>query len=172
MVTAVAGVTGAQTSASYRLEQRVFNAGGRPADGVIATSAGFRITLDSLGEPLLQSGASSASFSMTGGFLPAYMPPGEAMNVRFVDKSTLDWDAHPAAHVYQLYRGGVSSLSGVFAGSCEQPDLPSSTATVAGTPSTGEARFYLVTVKNRLGEEGTRGTDGSGAERSDSGVCP
>jgi len=169
---ALGGSAAAQTSASYKLEEHVLNMGGRPSDGMVATSASFRVSLDSLGESLSQTGLTSASFSMDGGLLPAYAPPGEALNLAFLDHDTLDWDAHPSADVYHLYRDALSTLSASYAGTCEQTGLPSSTTTDAGVPVAGDTWFYLVTMENRLGEEGTRGVDGSGIERVDTGVCP
>lgn len=172
LLAAVPGVAVAQTSASYSLTEHTFNMGGRPADGATASSASFQISLDALGEALIRSGLSSASFSMDGGLLPALAPPGEAMHLIFADRETLEWDAHAAATVYHLYRDSLDTLSDVHAGTCEQQDLPASTTVDSANPTQGVAWFYLVTVENRLGQEGTRGANDAGVERADTGVCP
>lgn len=166
------GTVFAQSSASYRLEEHALNAGGHPSGGATMSSASFQISLDSLGEGVLGEGLASASYAMDGGLLPAYSPPGEVGNLVFTASDTLDWDAERSAGSYNLYRDALSALSGGSAGSCEQQDIAASTTTDAGTPGTGSGWFYLVTVENRLGEEGTRGSDGGGAPRPETGVCP
>ena len=167
------GPAAAQSSASYSLEGPVLNAGGHPEAGAVLTSASFRISIDSLGEGVLGSGLSSASFSMDAGRLPAYQPPGEVLNlVLLADHQTLQWDAERSAGVYNLYRAALSALSGANGGSCEQQELAGTSTTDTGTPATGDGWFYLVTVKNRLGEEGTRGIRSSGAERPETSPCP
>ena len=44
-----------------------------------------------------------------------------------------------------------------------QGSLAGTTASDAGNPPLGEAWFYLVTAKNRIGEEGTKGNQTGGA---------
>jgi len=60
-------------------------------------------------------------------------------------------------------------------GTCEQQDLKTTTATDSSIPTAGNTLFYLVTVKNRLQEEGTKGSRSDGTERlgaTDLPVCP
>ncbi len=59
-------------------------------------------------------------------------------------------------------------------GLCEQPPpvLATETATVTDLPGTGDARFFLVTARNRLAEEGTKGFDHAGVERGNPVPCP
>lgn len=162
----------AQSSASYAIESSVLNSGGPPSNGDTMASAAYRITLDSLGEPLNGPMLASASYAMDAATLSAYRPPGEVQELLFADASTLDWAAEPAAGTYNVYRDTLSSLSDVYAGTCEQSGLVASNASDPGTPPNGDGWFYLVTSVNRLGEEGTRGADGAGTDRPDTGVCP
>lgn len=162
----------AQTSASYKLEEHVLNAGGHPEAGAILTSTGHRMTLDALGESVVGQGLSSASYRLSGGFGSGYPPPGEVLNLRFTDTQTLVWDPERSVGVYNIYRGAAGDLSGRGYGLCEQPDLAGETATVPGAPPVSEIYFYLATAENRLGEEGTKGDDGSGAERPNPNACP
>ena len=77
--------------------------------------------------------------------------------------------------------GKYTSLSNVFRdygdvlpgsfGECLQSSITGETATELDTPPTGQGWFYLITAKNRLGEEGT-GTERSGAQRPNSSPCP
>ncbi|RMF71809.1 MAG: hypothetical protein D6738_13060, partial [Acidobacteria bacterium] len=56
LAAAAAGPATAQQSASYRMDEHVLNQGGRPAGGVTASSASYRVSLDSLGEALVRAG--------------------------------------------------------------------------------------------------------------------
>ena len=84
------GAVLAQTSMSFKLSEHVFNAGGRPYGGTVATSASFKISLDAIGEGLLGTALSSASFNIDSGFGSAYPPPLEVSGLLFTDKVTLD----------------------------------------------------------------------------------
>ncbi|RMH70289.1 MAG: hypothetical protein D6685_00265, partial [Bacteroidetes bacterium] len=86
------GTAVARQSASCRMDEHVLNQGGRPADGVTASSASYRVSLGSLGESVTDS----------------------------------------------------------------DPIAP------------GGGFFYLVTARNRLDEEGTKGRDSAGSERAGS----
>jgi hypothetical protein len=166
------GLVAAQESTSYKLEEHVYNAGGRPVGGQVATSMSFRTTLDALGEGLVGRNLSSASFRLDSGFVPAYLPPGEVSNLIFLaDGQTLQWDPEPSMITYDLYRGVLSNLSGLSFGSCLQQGLAATSTSDPDFPATGEAYFYLVTAENRLAEEGTKGFQTSGGERQGS-VCP
>ena len=62
----------AQTSANYQIEQGTFNNGGNPSPELV--SAGYRMTLDAIGDGLAATGLSSGSYEMDPGFPPAYAP--------------------------------------------------------------------------------------------------
>ena len=95
----------AQQSASYELSEHVFNAGGHPRDGQVASSANYQVSLDSIGDAFMARGLSSAGYSMDVGFVTTYPPPGEVLGLRFpADDSTLAWDAEPSVGNYDLYR--------------------------------------------------------------------
>lgn len=160
----------AEESASYRLTGEVFNAGGRPAG--VSTSPGVRLTLESIGEALAGPGATGASFRLDGGFVVAYAPPGEVAGLRFLDAETLAWSAlDSGGGGYCLYRDDVAALPGLGYGVCLQPHVDGTTAADAATPLPATAFFYLVTGKNRLGEEGTKGFHSDGTGRGGP-TCP
>jgi hypothetical protein len=163
----------AQQSANFKLSQRVQNHGGTPlaATGGALSSSSFRVKLSSIGEGLSNAVVSSGSFRVDSGHVPSLLPPGEAVGVRFTAPDTLVWNAHLSAGSYNLYRGLHDSLAGLGFGDCEQTQLPSSTATDTDVLSSGDTFFYLVTVANRLGEEGGKGNQSSGAPRQGT-ACP
>lgn len=162
----------AQSSAGFKLEEHVLNAGGHPADGTVLMSAGFRIRLDSIGEEIVRSGLSSASFRIDAGFAGSYPAPGEVLGLRFDDRVTLVWNSERSVGIYNLYRDLLSSLSGLGYGDCQQQDLDTATATDPDTPPLADGFFYLVTAENRLREEGTKGLDSNDGERSNPAPCP
>jgi hypothetical protein len=169
----VAGTAAAQTSASYRLDEYVLNAGGNPEGGLIPASAGFRMTLDALGEGIVALGLASASYELDCGFVSPYLPPREVLDlVLLADDQTLEWSPDRSAGVYHLYRDLLSALSPTNAGACEQPDLPDETTSDGDTTPSGDGYFYLVTAANRLGEEGTRGFKRPAEERPVATPCP
>ena len=158
----------AQQSANFKLNEHVINAGGHPSGGVVMASTSYKITLDALGESVVQVGMTSTSFHMDASFASAYPPPGEVVNLVFTDDQTLDWSAERSAGVYDLYRDETPDGYGT----CEQSDLPGPPATDASTPAAGGTVFYLVTVKNRLWEEGTKGFRSDAGERLGATVLP
>lgn len=162
----------AQQSASFKLTERVLNAGGHPAHGVVMASASFLITLDALGDGVVQVGMSSASYRMEAGFASGYPPPGEVTDLLFTSRQTLEWDAELSAGSYNLYRDAVGNLSELDYGACQQPGLSDEMTTDSDLPLPGEAFFYLVTAENRLGEEGTKGFQGDGTTERLGTVCP
>jgi len=164
--------TAAQSSAGYELSEHSFNSGGHPSDGVVMSSAGYRITMDAIGDAVLGNGMSSASYRMDGGFTSAYRPPGEIPELWFSDKQTLNWDPEKSVGVYNLYRELLSTLSSLGYGSCEQHDITGETTTDVDSPPGGDGYFYLVTAENRIGEEGTKGKDSDDAERPNDSPCP
>ncbi len=143
----------AQTSTSYQLEEYAFNAGGTPSQGQVLTSASFSITLASIGDTVAATGMSSASFQLDVGFDAAYPPPGEVLGLMLTDKETLVWNSESSAGQYNLYRDDISNGYG----NCEEQNLSATTTTDTSTPTSGNTFHYLVTVKNRLAEEGTKG---------------
>ena len=165
-----AGAVFAAESASFKMEG-VLNAGGRPDDGVTVTSAGFHVTIDSLGDGIVPRPLSSASYRIDSGFAGAFPPPGEVLGLRFVDLDSIEWDAERSVGVYHLYRGAITDLDALGFGSCTQPDLTGTTTTDEDVPVSGQGFFYLVTAENRLGEHGTKGTQGDMTERLGE-VCP
>lgn len=176
------GMAAAQTSTSYRLEEYALNAGGTPSQGVVPTSASYSITLASIGDSVVGTGLSSTSFAADVGFDAAYPPPGEVAGtcgtagscLRFTDAQTLTWPAESSAGVYNLYRDLASNLTGLGYGQCEQQDLNGTTTTDGDPVPSGDGFFYLVTVENRLGEEGTKGFRVEGVTTIERGgtVCP
>ena len=161
----------AQQSVSFKLNEQIFNAGGRPEQGVVAASASFRMTIDSIGDSVSGLAVAGPSFSIGTGMAGAYPPPGEVLNLSFADPVTLAWGAEKSAGVYNLYRGTVGTLPGTY-GSCYQLSLSSNTTMDPGVPPLSQAWFYLVTVENGLWEEGTKGYASNGAERGNPVPCP
>ncbi|RMG43381.1 MAG: hypothetical protein D6718_12385, partial [Acidobacteria bacterium] len=140
-------------------------------DGVTASSASYRITLESVGEGLVGTGLSSASYRMDGSFAGAYPPPGEVRGLRFASRTELRWDPERSVGTYDVYRDAVSSLPGGQYGVCWQSGLADEKATDVEAPPPGTGRFYLVTARNRLQEEGPKGDRSDGSERGGS-ACP
>jgi len=161
----------AQQSASFKLEEQAFNAGGHPAGGTVMASASFRVTLDSIGDTIAGTFMGSASFHMDGGLALSYPPPGEVQDLRFLDDETLEWDPERSVGDYGLYSGSVSGLDASDYGECST-DVPEETVVVGDTVLPGECLFYLVTARNRLGEEGTMGFRSPGVERPNTAPCP
>jgi hypothetical protein len=162
----------AQQSPSFKLKESVFNAGGHPKDGTILTSTSFRVKLDALGEGIVKSGLASASFHMDASFLGAYPPAGEIRGLRFIDRNTMNWDEERSIGSYNLYRDLVNNLSLLDYGYCLQYGLANATAADTDPVPLANGFFYLVTAKNRLLEEGSKGNNSSGAERGNTSPCP
>jgi hypothetical protein len=174
------GVCLAQTSASFSLEEHVLNAGGAPGAGIELASASFHMTLASIGDAVAMTGLASASFQAELGFDVAFLPPGEVAAgcsglagscLVFLDPQTLVWPPEKSAGVYNLYRDRIQNLTSLNYGGCASQHLPLPMATVSETVAPGDGYFYLVTVENRLGEEGTKGFRHGGIEREGT-VCP
>ncbi len=160
----------AQQSASYAVTESTFNAGGDPRDGIAPASPGFQVTLHAVGDAVSPEAASSAGYGLGSGFVEWFAPPGEVENLRFLDPATLAWDPDGSVGDYALYQGVVKVPFDPAFGSCLQPPPPLTAATAdvslpAAAP--GEALFYLVTARNRLGEESTKG-----AGRANPDPCP
>lgn len=166
------GVIYAQSSASYRLKEHVLNAGGRPAETVVASSSGFRLSLESIGEALTRSAQSSGAYRLDGGFLPAYPPPGEVVDLNLLaDHQTLTWSAEPASTAYNIYKGSLVGLPGTY-GTCAATRVAGLSWVDPSTPPPASGVFYLVTGENRLWEEGTKGFASNGAQRPNPAPCP
>ena len=161
VVLVLCGTALAQTSTNFTLDEYTLNSGGTPSQGVDLTSASFTITLASIGDTVAATGLSSAAFTMDGGFVGAYPPPGEVDGLSLTDKQTLVWSGEPSAGVYNLYRDDTSDGYG----NCEEQNIAATTTTDAATPTTNNTFYYLVTVENRLAEEGTKGFQSDDAER-------
>jgi hypothetical protein len=163
---------GGQESANYKLHEHTLNAGGNPDGGTVLASSSFRITLDALGEGITGPDLAGTSWRMDAGFVSGYPPPGEVTGVRFgADHITLTWNPEMSVGTYDLYRGIAWAFLPGF-GSCDQYGLTSETATDTDVPSVGSGFFYLVTARNRLSEEGTKGLYASGTERPNPSPCP
>jgi hypothetical protein len=135
------------------------------------TSTSFKITLVSIGNSVVATGLGSGSYGLDAGFDAAYLPPGEVGDVLLTDKQTLVWSGEPSAAAYNLYRDDT----GDGYGTCEERNIASTTTIDASIPTMNNVFYYLVTVKNRLAEEGTKGFQGAGVERlgaHDLSVCP
>jgi len=87
-----------------------------------------------------------------------------------VTGSTIQWSPEPSAGVYEVYRGVMSSLPGTF-GTCFAGNVSAPTITDASSPPAGQAYFYLVTVRNRLGEEGPKGYQSNGMLEGNPAPC-
>lgn len=159
----------AQSSASYKIESGVFNAGGNPTP--VLTSASFKVSLDAIGDGVDATSLSSASYHSGAGLIPQYPPPGEIQGDHFADKNTLAWLADPSVGSYDVYRGTAPGFSPGF-GTCLASGLAAESCAVPDAPSPGQCFFYLITARNRLAEEGTKGYESTGTERGNTSPCP
>ena len=172
LMLALAPAAFGQQSTSFRLEEQVFNAGGRPGQGGIGTSTSFRISLEAIGESLVASGPSSSSFQLDGGFVAAYPPPGEVLGLQFLNTTTLEWDPEGSGGLYNLYRGKLNFISNNnYGAACHEQGIAATTTNDFDVPPSGTGLYYFVTVENRLAEEGGNGPASDGTERN-SGPCP
>lgn len=171
LVTALCAPVSAQTSASFKVTESVLNAGGHPLDASRPASASFRISLGAIGDAAVRRVMSSATYRGDGGFVLRYVPPGEVSGVKFLDKINLAWNHEPSIGTYNLYRNTLASLPGNF-GSCYQSALAGAQFGETAAPAQNSGWLYLVTAKNRLREEGTKGRTSSGAERGNPSPCP
>lgn len=161
----------AQVSTSYKIEEHTFNAGGRPEDGAIASSVNYRISLDAIGDGVVGRGLSSASYAMDGGLVSAYPPPGEVQGLYFDSPQLFSWTAERSVGTYNVYKDSFGALPGGY-GVCFDSGIAGTGAQELSTPSPGQGWFYLVTAKNRLAEEGSKGTSHDGSQRGNPSPCP
>jgi hypothetical protein len=162
----------AQESPNYRLREHTLNAGGHPLDGTILSSMNYQIRLDAIGDAVAGVTLTGASYRMDAGFVSAYRPPGEIHALWFEDRDTLAWFPEISAGDYNLYRNSLVNLAGMDYGVCREHDIPVSMTVDSDLPAPDDGYFYLVTVKNRLNEEGTTGVDSSGTARPNPDPCP
>jgi hypothetical protein len=100
------------------------------------------------------------------GFVRGYPPPGEVrLLVVLGDRKTLSWTAERSVGTYRVYGGDLGLLPSSY-GVCKVPDLVVEKAQLEEEPAVGRGFFYLVTARNTLLEEGTKGYDSTGAQRT------
>jgi hypothetical protein len=155
-----------------QVDDPAIHAGGHPAQGVVLSSTGHRVTLDALGEPWRATPLASAGYRVQGAFVASYPPPLEVGDVRFADGSTLGWAPERSVGSYRVYRGAIDELGSGGYGSCLQSGLVEESAVDVDTPVVGEGFVYLVAAVNRLEEQGSLGTDSAGTPRESAGPCP
>ncbi len=155
----------AQQSPSFRLSEQALNCGGHPANGIILSSVHFRITSDAIGDAVAAVIMTGASFQMTSGLLSAFAPPEEVTDLLFSDKETFGWNPASCVGSYNVYRDLLSQLPTLAYGTCFQQALTTDTSTDPSVPTAGDGHFYLITVENTIGEEGTKGFRSDGSER-------
>jgi hypothetical protein len=130
------------------------------------------VSLDALGDAVATTRMSGAFFQVDGGFVGGYAPPGEVVGLRFTGPGTLFWNADGSVGTYSLYRDVLVELPGLEYGECSQHGLGVQTTNDLESPLPGEGFFYLVTARNRLGEEGTKGSNSFHVERANPAPCP
>lgn len=162
----------AQQSASHSISDATLNAGGSPRDGTALVSASHQVTLSSLGGFAARRGLQSASNFMDGGFVSGYVPATEVHGVSWLDHETMQWSAHVAAGDYAVYRDSLAALAAGDYGDCHTHDISSTSVYDTDLPPAGSGFFYLVSVENRLEEEGTLGSSSTGDERVPAAECP
>lgn len=162
----------AQSSTTYKLTEHVLNAGGRPAQAVTSSSPSYRLSLDSIGEPVRARSLAGAYHGIDGGFVSSLAPPGEVDGLQFLaDQHTLTWLPEDAAAAFNVYSGPLSALPGTY-GACSASPVSATSWGDPSVPAPGSGRFYLVTGVNRLVEEGTKGAASNGVQRPNPAPCP
>jgi hypothetical protein len=103
---------------------------------------------------------------------PSNLPPEIALDLDFVDETSLVWTASPAVDFYSLYRGTVLMGAWSFDQVCYDSPLLSSDAPEPDFPLLpGEAYFYLVSGTNDCGEGGV-GKKSDATDRPTPFPCP
>jgi len=166
------GLCQAQQSASFKIEEQTFNAGGHPRGGMELSSPGHLISLGALGRGMTILELSSTSYTMSASFAGLNPPPGEVANVRFTGPLSLAWDRERSVGTYNLYLESVTVPFDPGYGTCQASGITTELETIAATPPPGEAIFILVTAQNRLGEEGVKGASSAGILRDNTNACP
>jgi hypothetical protein len=93
-------------------------------------------------------------------------------DLRFTGPDELVWDPDRSVGDYALYRGTVSNPFDPSYGSCRLPNPVEPFTVEDTTPVSGEVLFYLVTARNRLREESTKGRASNDVERANPFPCP
>lgn len=169
----------AQTSANYKIRESAVNNGGNPQGAAGLVSPSFHLKLDAIGDGAVSTGLQSASFRLDAGFIGGYAPPGEVQDLVLRPHAilpgftTMNWHAEPSVGVYQIYRGTLASLPGTY-GTCFAANISGvSTGHSDGAiPPVGQGFFYIVTARNRLGEEGPKGYRSNGTIQANPSPCP
>ncbi len=156
----------AQQSPTYKLEEHAFNSGGEPGGDNQMISKSFKITLASIAEPASAIYLSSAGFRMDVGFDPIFPAPGEVAGLGFTNKTDMTWSVEHSAGTYNLYRQVLSSFVTGTALDCLQKGYVTPSAQDLDPAPTADGFAYLVTVRNRLREEGTTGQASTGLPRA------
>jgi hypothetical protein len=139
---------------------------------MVMQSSSFRISLDAIGESVASAIQTSGAYSLRGGTGTTYRPPGEVSGVGFSSKTVVAWAAQSSAGTYNVYRGPLQNFVGSGFGSCLEYAIEPPTVTDTEAVPFGGGFFYLITVANPLGEEGTKGFRTSGTERPNLSPCP
>ncbi len=170
ILAATCGPSRAQSSASHRVSDLSFT-GGAASAAAPSTSPSYRVTLAAVGDvPRGVPTLSGAAYSVSGGFVGTYPPPLEVANLRFAapGSTRLAWNAEPSAGTYQVYRGAVGGPPAP----CLAGPLTLREHVDPAAPAPGSGFQYLVTARNRLGEEGTAGNRSDGSARTTGAACP
>lgn len=160
----------AQSAGNYVQDEHIFNEGGNPLQGQVLASTNFIITLDAVGQSLGLTELSGSSFQMQAGFVPAYPPPLETLNLKFVTKTQMIWDHEKSVGTYNIYRGNGDNFAPF--GACMSKSLPSENGQDSEIPAPNQFFYYLVTAENQIEEEGTKGYESDGTERINAAPCP
>ena len=173
-----AAPTFAQTSASYKVEESIVNNGGNPISAAGLASATYRLTLDAVGDATLATALQSTTYSMDAGFVGRYAPPIEVQGLVLgpappfpYPVARLTWQSQPSAATYQVYRGALGSLPGTY-GTCLIGNLSLPITSDTNAPPVGQGFFYMVTARNRLGEESPKGYRSDGTLQPNPLPCP
>ncbi len=162
-----------QESSSYKLKESTLNNGGNPDDGIILSSPSYNVTLDALGDTVVQPVTlTSGSFNSEAGFVQAYPPPKEVVTLNFNDKDTFSWSIEKSVGGYNVFRGMLADLPLNDYGACLYDRLSVRTADDVEIPSAGTGFFYLVNAENRIDEQGSTGSTSVPAERPLTANCP
>ena len=171
LLATAASAASAQQSASYRIREATLNSGGHPSNQGIPVSASWHVTLDAIGDGTTSGELASGSLGLSAAFTAGFAPPGEVQGLDFVSPVILAWSAERSAGTYNLYRGLLSEIASLSYGACKAWRLTTTAATDGEAAPASNGFFYLVTVQNRVGEEGTKGFRSDGTER-DGTICP
>lgn len=162
----------AQSSASFEIRDDAFNAGGHPVNGADVGSASYQLTLGAIGDAISGVRVTSSSYVVHGGWVATLRPPGEVEELVFTDPVLLEWQPEESAGTYDVYRDDLAQLPALGYGTCWRDGLVETSVQDGSQPNPGAGYFYLVTVRNRLREHGTKGADSGDNERANDAPCP